>query len=119
MDALTDDLNTPGAIAALFALGTKLEKALATDDVNEAMGVKADLLGLGGFMGVLQQDPDAWFEGGADEALKAEVEALITERFTARQAKDWAAADRIRDRLTELNVVVMDNPTGATWRLKE
>jgi len=38
---------------------------------------------------------------------------------TARAAKDWPEADRIRDRLTALNVVVMDGPTGATWRLKE
>ena len=68
---------------------------------------------------MLQQDPNQWFEGGADEALKAEVEALIAERFTARQTKNWAEADRIRDRLTELNIVVMDNPTGATWRLKD
>jgi cysteinyl-tRNA synthetase len=119
LDALTDDLNTPGAIAALFGLATKLEKALATEDMNEAMGVKADLLGLSGVMGVLQQDPDVWFERGVNDELRAEVEALIAERVTARQAKDWAAADRIRDRLTELNVVVMDNPTGATWRLKE
>jgi cysteinyl-tRNA synthetase len=119
LDPLTDDLNTPGAIAALFGLATKLEKALATEDMNEAMGVKADILGLSGVMGVLQQDPDVWFERGVNDELRAEVEALIAERVTARQAKDWAAADRIRDRLTELNVVVMDNPTGATWRLKE
>jgi cysteinyl-tRNA synthetase len=67
----------------------------------------------------LQQDPNVWFEGGANDELKAEVERLIAERFEARQAKNWAEADRIRDRLTELNIVVMDNPGGATWRLKE
>jgi cysteinyl-tRNA synthetase len=70
-------------------------------------------------LGLLQQDPDAWFEGGASDDLKTEVEALIAERFKARQDKNWPEADRIRDRLTALNVVVMDNPAGATWRLKE
>lgn len=119
LDTLAEDLNTPEAIAQLFAWSSRLEKAVAANDMNDAMGVKADLLRLAEVLGVLQQDPNQWFEGGADEALKAEVEALIAERFTARQTKNWAEADRIRDRLTELNIVVMDNPTGATWRLKD
>jgi len=50
---------------------------------------------------------------------KAEVETLIAERLKARQARNWAEADRLRDRLSALNVVVMDNPTGATWRMKD
>jgi cysteinyl-tRNA synthetase len=119
LDPLLDDLNTPGAIASLFALATALDKAVTTENLYDAMEIKADLLGLAKVMGVLQQDPGVWFEGGADEGLKAEVEKLLIERFAARQAKNWPEADRIRDRLTELNVVVMDNPTGATWRLKE
>jgi cysteinyl-tRNA synthetase len=77
------------------------------------------LLGLAALLGVLQQDPDAWFEGGADDNLKAKVEALIAERVEARAAKDFAAADRIRDKLNALNIVVMDSPTGATWRMKD
>ena len=43
---------------------------------------------------------------------------MIAARAAARQAKDWPAADRIRDELTALNVEVMDGPQGATWRLK-
>ena len=77
------------------------------------------LLSCADLLGVLQSDPDSWFEGGADDALKAEVEALLAERVTARAEKNWTEADRIRDRLTALNVVVMDGPTGATWRLKD
>ena len=50
--------------------------------------------------------------------LAAEVEALIEQRATARAAKDWPEADRIRARLTELNVEVMDGPEGARWRLR-
>ena len=80
---------------------------------------KGRLLAGGALLGVLQADPDAWFEGGADDALKAEVEALLEQRLQARAEKNWPEADRIRDRLTALNVVVMDGPTGATWRLKD
>ena len=51
--------------------------------------------------------------------LAAKVEALLAERIEARKAKDWATADRIRDELNALNVVVMDGPEGATWRLRD
>ena len=54
-----------------------------------------------------------------DEDLRTRIDGLIAERVAARTAKDWAAADRIRAELTALNVEVMDNPTGATWRIKE
>ena len=101
LEALADDLNTPKAFSALFE----------TDG--------ASLKAAGAVLGVLQIDPAAWFEGRADATLKAEVERLIAERFQARQSRNWTEADRIRDRLTELNVVVMDNPTGATWRMKD
>jgi cysteinyl-tRNA synthetase len=70
-------------------------------------------------MGFLFGDPEAWFQGGVDEALKTRIDDLVTRRSEARAAKDWAAADQIRDELAALNVEVMDSATGATWRLKE
>jgi len=70
-------------------------------------------------MGFLQADPQAWFQGGADEGLKTRIDALISARDSARAAKDWSEADRIRAELTALNVEVMDGPAGATWRIKE
>ena len=114
VEALCDDLNTPKAAAELFAIAKALETA---GDPAARAQAKAELLAAGKLMGFLQADPDAWFEGGSDEAFKAKVEALLAARIEARQAKDWATADQIRNELTALNVVVMDNPTGATWRL--
>jgi cysteinyl-tRNA synthetase len=116
LDALMDDLNTPRAMAELFALAKTLETSASA---NERTAAKSDLLASGRLMGFLQADPDAWFEGGVDEAFKAKVEALIAARIEARKAKDWAAADRIRAELDALGVVVMDNAEGATWRLKD
>jgi cysteinyl-tRNA synthetase len=116
LEALGDDLNTPKAMAELFALRDALESA---PDAEAKAAAKGALLAAGGLLGFLQADPDAWFEGGADEAFKAKVEALIAERIAARKAKDWASADRIRGELTALNVVVMDNAEGATWRLAD
>ena len=119
LDALEDDLNTPGAIAQLFGLGNTLRELLndAEADINDVAMARWSLKEAAGLLGVLSLTPDAWFEGG-DPALKAEVEALLDQRAKARAAKDWPEADRIRDRLNALNVVVMDGPDGATWRVK-
>ena len=122
--ALCDDLNTPSAMSHLFALGNRVRgllKAKAGDEgqMRELADTLGALIEAGNFLGFLQADPDAWFEGGADDALKTRVEALLKTRFEARQAKDWATADKIREELTALNVVVMDGPEGATWRLAE
>ncbi len=116
IEALCDDLSSPRATAELFALAKTLETA---EDEAARRQAKADLLAAGRLMGFLSADPDAWFEGGSDEAFKAKVEALLTARTEARKTKDWATADQIRAELTALNVVVMDGPNGATWRLGE
>ena len=119
--ALEDDLNTPLAFSSLFALLNGVRTALMAPEPDWA-GVadqRAALLAAANLMGFLEQDPDAWFQGGADAALKARIEDLISARAAARAAKNWPEADRIRVQLAELNVEVMDGPTGATWRIKE
>jgi cysteinyl-tRNA synthetase len=110
LDALLDDINTPKAQSELFALAKAVETGGAS---------AADLLAAGGLMGFLQTDPEEWFMGSADDNLKAKVDALLAERFTARQSKDFATADRIRGELDALGVIVMDGPQGATWRMKD
>jgi cysteinyl-tRNA synthetase len=72
-----------------------------------------------GLIGFLTADPQAWFHGGADQALAAHVDALLAERAQARAAKDWTRADAIRDELALMKVEVMDNPGGASWKLRE
>jgi cysteinyl-tRNA synthetase len=119
-NALSDDLNTPLALSLLFGIADQLRFSISTSGQERSISwVRDALVHSGRTLGLLQQDPDAWFEGGADDDLKAKVEALIAQRIEARAAKDWPAADRIRDELNALNVVVMDNPTGATWRMKD
>jgi cysteinyl-tRNA synthetase len=117
--SLLADLNTWLQMTDLFQVASELDEAVRNGADVMATSAKSRLLDIAEVLGVLQQDPDAWFEGGADDDLKAKVDALIAERVAARAAKDFAAADRIRDELTALNIVVMDGPTGATWRLKE
>jgi cysteinyl-tRNA synthetase len=116
--ALEDDLNTPGALAALAGIAGSLREALMKRKPDAAAWQRALTLA-GDRLGFLQAEVDVWFKQGADEALKARIEALIAERGAARLAKDWAAADRIRGELTQMRVEVLDSPHGAaTWRLK-
>jgi cysteinyl-tRNA synthetase len=115
MAALEDDLNTPRAYAELFSLAQQLEAAAA----RERARLKGELLASGQLIGFLKADPEAWFQGGADPALKARIEGLIDARGRARTARDWPAADSIRDEIAALGVEVMDGPDGATWRMKE
>ena len=115
---LLDDLNTPLAFSRLFALADDLDRAVRDYD-PEAAELKGRLLDLAEVMGFLQADPEVWFKGGADEDLSARIDALLATRKAARVNKDFAAADRIRDELNALNVVVMDGPDGATWRLRD
>lgn len=117
--ALHDDLNTPSAMAALFQISDELRAAVQARRPEAAEAARGRLLASARLMGFLAADPQAWFQGGADEGLRARVDELLARRDAARAAKDWPEADRIRAELTALNVEVMDGPGGATWRIKE
>ena len=112
--ALNDDLNTPVAIAEMHALARAINKAGDAD----RPALKARLLAAADLMGVLQEDPEAWFQGaGSGDAVSAEtIEALIEERRQARLDGDYARADEIRKTLDSQGVVLEDLREGTTWR---
>jgi cysteinyl-tRNA synthetase len=105
-------------MATLFALSSEIERAMTAGDLGVVGRAKGELLAAGVLLGVLQADPADWLEGEVSDALRVEVEGLLEQRAAARIGKDWPEADRIRDRLNALNVVVMDSPQGATWRVR-
>jgi cysteinyl-tRNA synthetase len=75
------------------------------------------LVRLGGVLGLLQQDPEAFFKAGGSAELSAEeIEAMIQARADARKAKDFAEADRIRDALAEKGIILDDSRQGTSWR---
>ncbi|WP_405240220.1 cysteine--tRNA ligase [Lentisalinibacter orientalis] len=113
--ALEDDLNTPRAMAALFDMARRVNKA---QDETERRRLAAMLVASGDVMGLLQDDPEAWFAAGGDELPDAEaIEALLAQRQAARKARDFAEADRIRDELEARGIVIEDGPDGTRWRV--
>ena len=106
IEALADDLNTPGAIAELHAL------ADAAMQGNAASA--ASLRAAGELIGIFNQTAGQWFRG--DVADDARIDALIAERLAARRNKDFARADAIRAELAAAGILLEDGPGGTIWR---
>ncbi|NMI21006.1 cysteine--tRNA ligase [Xanthomonas hortorum pv. pelargonii] len=127
--ALDDDLNTPLALAALAKLAKEASRALhdlapAGGPNSERSGehlaalrrAKSDLLGAGLALGLLQQDPAAWFSRGTDAGDDARITTLVEERNAAKKARDFARADAIRKQLADEGIVLEDTPQGVRWK---
>lgn len=113
--ALYDDLNTSKALAELFSLSKQANSSI---DDSQRVKLKAALLQSGEWLGLLQQDPQTWFRADSSDVDAAEIDQLIAERITAREEKNWARADEIRDILTGKNVLVEDGANGTSWRIE-
>jgi cysteinyl-tRNA synthetase len=124
---LDDDFNTPEAFAVLQELAREINTARAAGAGEAAAALAVELRRLGGIMGVLQVDPEAWFRlsAGVFDAPpvaaatldEAGIEARIAARLAARKTRDFAAADRIRDELAAAGVQLEDQGGGRTiWR---
>lgn len=116
--AISDDLNTPKALAELFALAKQANAEHATMGLADKAKLKAALLQSGYLLGLLQSDPEVWFAGNSDPNQAQEIEQLIVERAQAKANKNWSRADEIRDVLAQKNVVLEDGPNGTIWRVK-
>ncbi|GAA4868470.1 cysteine--tRNA ligase [Luteimonas vadosa] len=111
--ALDDDLNTPQALAELAAIAGEARKAASDADKRR---LKSSLLGAGQALGLLQQRHEAWFGRGASDDDDARIQALIEERNAARQSRDFARADAIRDQLAAEGVLLEDAAQGVRWK---
>ncbi len=115
LDALTDDINTPLAIACLHEIVNNLNKA---DNIEEKKKYKSVLLSSAKLLGLLYQDPENWFKNIAsnDGIDDAKIDAMIKERTEAKKEKNWAKADEIRNCLRENGIILEDTPNGTSWK---
>ncbi len=109
--AMDDDFNTPEACAVLFELVNEVNR--------DRSAARAGLLqGLAGLLGLLGRAPEAFLQGTTDAAglTDAQIEEQIAARAAAKKARDFAAADRVRDELAAQGVLLEDSAAGTTWR---
>jgi len=117
--ALDDDFNTVGAIAVLFDIAHKLNRSKQEAELETASRLAAQLIGLGLILGLLQTSAETFLQQGVEstDGLSAsEIDALIQERNQARSDKNFEQADKIRQQLDDLGVILEDNPNGTSWR---
>ena len=106
--AMDDDLNTADAISVIFELVRDINTALSNEPsqelVQRADSIFTELTDVLGLIYTSRSDSD-----------DSEIEALIAQRTQARKNKDWATADKIRDQLKAMNIILEDTPQGIKW----
>ena len=110
--ALSDDLNTPKAVSVLHSIFKKLKK-----DPNN-IELRSSFIRSANFMGLLMIKPSNWGKKDDDEINKQLIDKLVNERNKARDAKDFVLADEIRDRLSNLDIILEDKDNITRWKKK-
>ena len=106
--AMDEDFGTPEAVAVLFDLAGEVNRSQSA----QAAGL---LKALGGYLGLLQGNPQSFLQAGVAALDGAAIEVQIAARAAAKAAKNWAEADRIRKELLEQGIVLKDSAAGTTW----
>ncbi len=117
-ECMDDDFNTALALSNLFGYFKELKKLLATgnsDDFFTALTCAVQIRKTYALLGLFKKSAKAyveWYEQKHAESIPEEVQAIAKERWEARQSRDWAKSDVLRDKLASLGYAVKDSKTG-------
>ena len=114
--ALNDDFNTPMALSILFEIAKQINIERTTNP-KKASALSSQLVKLGNYIGILNHNADEYLKQGSDLS-ESEISKKIDQREAARNSKDFAMSDQIRDELLELGIILEDSANGTTWRRK-
>ncbi len=117
LDAMADDLNISKALAAIDEMVAHTNELLDTNPKDKGLKKEtlANILFIEELLGFGGKDPFFYFQIGIDHTLKTKIEILIKERIEAKENKDFARSDAIRNELTALGIHIMDTPDGTLW----
>ena len=114
--SMDDDFNSPVAISILFDMAREINILREAGKIEDAKKIASQLKYCASVFGILQKDPEIFFQGDVNDNFSDEVDELITKRNEARKNKNFAEADRIRKQLQEMNIVIEDAGNKTTWR---
>ncbi len=119
MEFLSDDLNTSGALAVLDSFVASANEALDRTPKDKALKaqIATNLEFAKQTLGILYEVETEYFRVGVSEQQRAQIEELIKQRAQAKAEKDFASADAIRARLTDMKIEVMDTASGTVWEV--
>lgn len=130
-DAMDDDFNTPVLLAVINEVAREANELLSTKKIGKKPDVLAKLAAseeffaqTSQFSGILGNPPADVLSSIGDQLIErlgldaAEIDQLVADRVSAREANDWAEADRLRDELVSRNIILRDGADGTSWRIK-
>jgi cysteinyl-tRNA synthetase len=130
-EAMDDDFNTARGVGLVFETVRQMNRSIdamgrkpGEPDLAQLVSIRADLRRIGGVLGILTESPSQFFEQRKADRLArkgidvAMVERLIAERDQARQEKDWARADQIREELSAMDILIEDRTEGTIWKIR-
>ena len=127
--AMDDDFNSARGIGVLFEAVRKTNRLIDnkdfTDDIlKKIKSIYADIIKIGSVLGIIDNSPASYFsekKGRGIEKTSVDpdvIDKMIQERTAARKAKDWAMADKIREQLAQMNIIIEDSSDGTTWKVQ-
>jgi len=129
-ECVDDDFNFAGALGILSGLFAQLNELMDKPPVKDKpmvgrtlQSLRASVVRLSTVLGLFEDEPLSWLRRRRDRRVKAvgidadKVEALLADRKAARERKDFAASDQLRDQLKAMGVESMDTPQGTTWKV--